>query len=424
MNLSLILFLIGILGFVFNRKNIILMLISIEIMLLAITFLILISSLSFDDILGQTYAIYIIAIAGAESAIGLGILVAFYRLNSSFKSYPYFIAPLKNLLLCFASKNIWSFATKVRFFSTNAKQMRSNNIISRTNKLDSSFITGLIDAEGSFVVTILKNARYRLGWVIQARFQFKLHEKDRALVLAIQDFYNNIGYISNINKRNSVEFIVTNIKDLYVVISHLESNPLLTNKCADFLLFKEIYSIIIKNKHYTPEGLQKIINNKAAMNWGLSENLKESFTLTLQTPRPLVTSDINNITPEWVAGFLSLRQGESNFSIFITGKYASVRFSVSQDIRDALLLENLGIYLSCGKINKYKNRDVCELVVAKIDDIVMKVIPFFEKYPIKGSKYNNYIYFKEAAFIIKNKEHLINKGMDRIRELKAIINKE
>lgn len=83
MNLSLILFLIGILGFVLNRKNIILMLISIEIMLLAITFLILVSSLSFDDILGQTYAIYVIAIAGAESAIGLGILVAFYRLYSS-----------------------------------------------------------------------------------------------------------------------------------------------------------------------------------------------------------------------------------------------------------------------------------------------------------------------------------------------------
>jgi len=83
MNLSLTLFLIGILGFVLNRKNIILMLISIEIMLLAITFLILVSSLNYDDILGQTYAIYIIAIAGAESAIGLGILVAFYRLRGS-----------------------------------------------------------------------------------------------------------------------------------------------------------------------------------------------------------------------------------------------------------------------------------------------------------------------------------------------------
>jgi NADH-ubiquinone oxidoreductase chain 4L len=43
----------------------------------------LVSSFSFDDILGQTYAIYIISIAGAESAIGLAILVAFYRLRGS-----------------------------------------------------------------------------------------------------------------------------------------------------------------------------------------------------------------------------------------------------------------------------------------------------------------------------------------------------
>jgi len=83
MRFSLLLFLIGILGFVLNRKNIILMLIAIEIMLLAITLLMLVSSLSFDDILGQTFSVYIIAVAGAESAIGLGILVAFYRLRGS-----------------------------------------------------------------------------------------------------------------------------------------------------------------------------------------------------------------------------------------------------------------------------------------------------------------------------------------------------
>ena len=82
MSLTLVLFLIGILGFVFNRKNIILMLISIEIMLLSITFLILVSSINLDDIIGQVYAVYIIVVAGAESAIGLAILVAFYRLAS------------------------------------------------------------------------------------------------------------------------------------------------------------------------------------------------------------------------------------------------------------------------------------------------------------------------------------------------------
>ena len=83
MYLGFTLFLIGILGFVLNRKNIILMLISIEIMLLSITFIILINSLLFEDIIGQVFSIYIIVIAAAESAIGLGILVAFYRLRGN-----------------------------------------------------------------------------------------------------------------------------------------------------------------------------------------------------------------------------------------------------------------------------------------------------------------------------------------------------
>lgn len=83
MNLSILLFSIGLLGFVLNRKNIILMLIAIEIMLLGATLFILLGSLSIDDIFGQVYAVYIISVAGAESAIGLGILVAYYRLRGS-----------------------------------------------------------------------------------------------------------------------------------------------------------------------------------------------------------------------------------------------------------------------------------------------------------------------------------------------------
>ena len=66
-----------------NRKNIILMIISIEIMLLAVTILILVSSYTFDDSLGQTFSIYIISVAGAESVIGLSILVAYYRLRGN-----------------------------------------------------------------------------------------------------------------------------------------------------------------------------------------------------------------------------------------------------------------------------------------------------------------------------------------------------
>lgn len=78
---SLTLFIIGFIGFILNRKNVILMLIAIEIMLLSITILILLNSLYFDDSIGQIFGIFIIALAGAESAIGLSILVAYYRLN-------------------------------------------------------------------------------------------------------------------------------------------------------------------------------------------------------------------------------------------------------------------------------------------------------------------------------------------------------
>ena len=83
MILSLLLFLISILGFTLNRKNIILLIICIEMMLLAATLLVLISSFGFDDNVGQTFSLYIISIAGAESVIGLSILVAFYRLRGT-----------------------------------------------------------------------------------------------------------------------------------------------------------------------------------------------------------------------------------------------------------------------------------------------------------------------------------------------------
>jgi NADH-ubiquinone oxidoreductase chain 4L len=59
------------------------MLISIEIMLLSVTILILITSATIDDIVGQVCGIYILTIAGAESAIGLAILVALYRLRGN-----------------------------------------------------------------------------------------------------------------------------------------------------------------------------------------------------------------------------------------------------------------------------------------------------------------------------------------------------
>lgn len=54
-----------------------------EIILLAVTLLILIAAYQYNDATGQTFGVYIIIVAGAESAIGLGILVAYYRIRGT-----------------------------------------------------------------------------------------------------------------------------------------------------------------------------------------------------------------------------------------------------------------------------------------------------------------------------------------------------
>jgi NADH-quinone oxidoreductase subunit K len=78
-----ILFLIGISGIILNRKNIIIMLMSVELMLLSINLNFIIYSAYLDDVMGQVFALLILTVAAAESAIGLAILVVYYRVRGS-----------------------------------------------------------------------------------------------------------------------------------------------------------------------------------------------------------------------------------------------------------------------------------------------------------------------------------------------------
>ena len=73
------LFLLSLWGIFLNRKNIIVMLMSIELMLLAVNSNFLVFSVYLDDILGQLFSLFILTVAAAESSIGLALLVIYYR---------------------------------------------------------------------------------------------------------------------------------------------------------------------------------------------------------------------------------------------------------------------------------------------------------------------------------------------------------
>ena len=189
---------------------------------------------------------------------------------------------------------------------------------------------------------------------------------------------------------------------------------------------------MLNEGHHTLEGIEKIVNIRASLNTGLSDELKEAFpnweAVSIKDLKSSTKNNISysNIHPDWLAGFAT---GESNFFIAVqkaktnSGISTSLRFSIAQHSRDLLLLESFINLFEGGFVVNYTKRPICEFVVAKIDLILNYVIPFFDKHPILGSKHLIYLDFKSAAYIIKNKEHLNEDkvGLNLVLQLKKRI---
>jgi NADH-quinone oxidoreductase subunit K len=83
LSVGAILFTLGILGIFLNRKNIIIILMSIELILLAVNINLVAFSTFLGDIVGQVFALLVLTVAAAETAIGLAVLVVYYRNRGS-----------------------------------------------------------------------------------------------------------------------------------------------------------------------------------------------------------------------------------------------------------------------------------------------------------------------------------------------------
>ena len=76
---NIILFLIGAFGIILNRRNIIIVLMCIDIILLSVNLNFIVFSIYLDDFLGQIFSLFVLTVAAAESAIGLAILILYFR---------------------------------------------------------------------------------------------------------------------------------------------------------------------------------------------------------------------------------------------------------------------------------------------------------------------------------------------------------
>jgi NADH-quinone oxidoreductase subunit K len=83
LTVAAILFTIGVFGIFLNRKNVIIILMSIELILLAVNVNLVAFSAYLGDLVGQVFAMFVLTVAAAEAAIGLAVLVVFYRNRGS-----------------------------------------------------------------------------------------------------------------------------------------------------------------------------------------------------------------------------------------------------------------------------------------------------------------------------------------------------
>ena len=245
--------------------------------------------------------------------------------------------------------------------------------------------------------------------------------KDRALLENIRD-YLGVGKIHDSGK-NLIQYRIQTSDELAILIQHLENYPLITQKKADYELFKKAYELVIKKEHLNKEGILKIVSFKASMNLGLSEQLKDAFPEVIPATR---LTDFSVSIPDcnWLSGFASAEGcfmvGVAKSNLYSTGYQIYLTFIITQHVRDELLMNCLIDYLGYGRLSRKK--DVYELQVSKFSD-VNKVLAFFEKYPILGEKAKDFSDFSIVASLMKKNVHLTEEGVAKIQEIKKGMNR-
>nr|QYB19419.1 LAGLIDADG endonuclease [Monilinia fructicola]QYB19480.1 LAGLIDADG endonuclease [Monilinia fructicola]QYB19542.1 LAGLIDADG endonuclease [Monilinia fructicola]QYB19604.1 LAGLIDADG endonuclease [Monilinia fructicola]QYB19667.1 LAGLIDADG endonuclease [Monilinia fructicola] len=289
------------------------------------------------------------------------------------------------------------------------------------------FISGFTDAEGTFGINFNLKSTTKLGVTAIPLFQIGLHLKDELLLNNIREYFGEIGTLVYNKDKDVIFFKVQSLKQiLTVIIPHFDKYPLITQKRADYLLFREIVLKMEAKEHLNMDGLQGIASIRASLNLGGMEGLITVFPNIVPVVRPIIDNP-RIPDPEWVVGFVS---GEGCFTIGIwktptnrLGVRVSLRFIITQHSRDEKLMRSFIEYFGCGNYNLKGDQNAGEYVVGKFSHLSLKIVPFFNKYRILGVKSLDFKDWSQAIELMKADKHLTEEGLARIVCIKEGMNK-
>jgi hypothetical protein len=292
--------------------------------------------------------------------------------------------------------------------------------------LNSNFITGYVEGDGSFSIRLRKSSSSTFGY--NANIVFSIGAEVNSLNLKFLERVKDYFGVGSISKSGNMYFYeISAPKALIKVRKHFEDYPLQSSKYVHFKLWCQVMDIVATKEHLTKRGFYKVLSIKSVFPKGLSEAVLEAYPYRVPIVKPEHIPSKTLLNPYWIAGFT---QADGSFSLRYAkaascklGYNCSPIFRITQHERDLVLLERIIDTLGCGKlIRPSSGRDRYDISVWKPEDISNTIIPFFKKYSIYGAKSLDFQFFCQGVAIIEKKGHLTPDGLDQLKLLAYSMN--
>ena len=146
-------------------------------------------------------------------------------------------------------------------------------------RLDSRWVSGFVDGEGCFHVSINKIPKMSIGWQVLPEFRIVQHQRDESVLKELQQFFGAGKVVTNHGARK--ELRIRKLNDLRNVVLFFKQHPLRTKKKKNFEIFAKILELMEHKKHLTVEGLTDIAN----LCWSMNRKIKPRFLESSETLR-------------------------------------------------------------------------------------------------------------------------------------------
>lgn len=321
----------------------------------------------------------------------------------------------------------------------------------KKTKLDAWLITGFTDGDGNFGIT---HSVYHGNTGVFFRFGL------RFCVTALKNmenekFLNDLRHHFNTEvclllEKNNLYLRVNSLKELKNIKNHFEKYPLQTTKSDYFFYWCQVFDILTSKKTLSSslslEDTFRILFWKSQSKNKLNPKLQKNYDVirkTLETAGKLtlletelksllaqkpkvttrsLTKPLEPLEPFWISGFV-----QADGSFFFTfrkdtsgksTKYLQSRFVIYQHCRDQEVLSRIKEVLGCGTLEIVSTRrQAAQLRVSSLNDFTKYIIPFFETYPLCGSKQFDFENWAEVQKLRINNKHLTDAGINNIKEL-------